>query len=960
MCLIPYGSSAAKNRIYDTIGIALLVLLVSLLLTSFKPVDLRTKALFEPSCRGAVNITINPNLCYAHIRVSSLLLGDYLAEDYTVEIFDPSGNSLGDTIPGIYAGHTLQAEVSHNLSNFSCSSSIAVFDESAPVLQIPEDKILACYEDTAPATTGQATAFDCTTVTVDYVDEVTETVCGNPKVNILRIWTARDAQGYTTVDTQHIDIIRAGSDDIRFPPDLDFTCAQYLDDSEIISPREHKAGIPTLVSNPRCGLIFTSKDQRVDLCGDPDNSFIILRKWTVLDACGNTIFTEDGAGNDNMQLIRVRDQTPPLIEPIANDLAANIRTADSGLGLCASTGFIPAPNIFDECNAVSIRIFSPIGELEYVNGVDGAEGGYIPAPGLTLGGPHLIQYEATDACGNVSNASISINVIDTDVPIMLCDQSVTVSLSLAGKGVLEPFMIDEGVRDNCCLEKMQIRWESDPILSFRDRIEMYCQSESRQAVLRAWDCYGNYNDCTATISTHDPLPARILTRPSEVIEVDCGSDRTIYADPQYLAPVFEDNCPQDIQYLVRDSLNECGTADLWREWMLQDHPDHPVLRVGQLVRFTDDEAPVLNIVPPAPFCDWDGDCLGTVNYALPVADNCNEILVISHKFSPDGGAFVEDSFGQITSAENGFLLTGDYPVGEHEIYITVADPCGNTSDGRYPLVVTDCTPPSIECLEAPEFFIGEDQQLVLSPEDFVASASDACSSFSLAFAASNAENIIYDCDSLGLREVVIWATDAKNNRSQCAVSLQIVSEGNGCQPLGRVEGNVLTESGTGIALVAVSLHGPDTLRTLTGADGRYLFEGVPLDTDYELVVHKGINAGNGVSGLDIIRISRHILGLDYLTNPLHILAADVNKSGNVSTIDILAARQVILGLATQFSNNPDTWRFVPANYVFENPGRPLQERVPETVNFKMTQTEMILDFTGIKYGDVNGSANPGK
>lgn len=961
MSLIPCGSWSAVNRSYKLISSYLLCAVFAFpALNGLTAANKTSGQAFEPTCLGAVNISLNPDLCYAHLKPSNLLVGDYVAEEYTLELFASGGVSLGDTIPGVYAGQTLTAEIRHNLSNFSCSTSISVYDMSPPVLQLPEDAVLTCTEEPDPSLTGTATASDCTPVSVTYSDEWTETLCGNPKVEILRIWTAVDAQGYTDVDTQMISIVRATAADLRFPPDQDFTCTQFRNDPRIIDATQNRSGIPTLVDNPRCGLIYTHQDRRINLCGDPESSFVILREWTVLDACGNEIFEVDGAGNGKMQLIRVLDKTAPVIEPVLQDLPATLSQEENGMAECSSVGFIPAPNVVDECNEVTIRIFTEVGELEYVNGQDGAAGGYIPFPGITLGGAHPIRYEVEDACGNSSEVTAMVEVIDNAVPILLCDNSVTVSLSLAGSGRLEPFMIDEGSRDNCCLDKMEIKWVDEPIISFRDRIEIYCQTAPRQAVMRVWDCNGNFNECTTTVSTHDPLPARILSTPPEVIELDCGTDQSAYWDAKFQAPLFEDNCPQDIQFLVRDSVNACGTYDLYREWTLQDHPDHPVLKVSQLIRFIDEEAPVITVTPQPPACDTDGDCLGEVVFPLTISDNCSESLTITHRFSQDGGAFVADPFGTIIQGPIGPQLTGNYPIGTHEIYITATDPCGNTSDGRFPLVVVDCTPPDLVCGEELEFFIGEDQQLVLSPEDFITSVSDACGAYTLTFADTGLEERIFDCDSLGVRQLSIWATDNRNNRSKCTIEFKVSSEGIGCQPVGTLQGRVVNRNDEGIALAEVSLNGPDTLRTVTNSEGYYLFQGVPLDTDFELVVAKNQNPGNGVSVLDIIRMSRHILGLNYLTDPYHIIAADVNNSGNISTLDIIAARRVILGLSTQFADNPNAWRFIPGDYVFMNPDRPLQERIPENVNFKLLLEETTINFTGVKYGDVNDSADPKK
>jgi hypothetical protein len=949
------SSVSAGYFFTNRISVFLPALTFLVVFTSFSSSSKRAD--FEPVCTAAVNVNINPNLCYAAISVSNILQGQYEASEYQLELFDSESNSLGDTIPGIYAGQTISAVVTHKLSNFTCSTTIKVYDQSAPKLSIPADIVLRCDQEPEAALTGTATADDCTPVDITYEDKWSETFCGNPKIQILRIWTAVDAQGLIDVDTQHIDIRRATSADIRFPADVEISCSDYLADTHLVNAEADKAGVPTLVDNSRCGLIYTHQDQKLPICGDLTTSFLIIRKWTVLDACGTQIFTTDGAGNDNLQFIRVVDRTPPVIEAVLEDLEANVRKEDNGYGVCSAVGFIPPPNVVDECNKVTIRIYSGVGELIYVNGKDGAEGGYIPFPGLRLGGPHQIFYEVEDACGNISNLSVSVKVIDEAEPILLCDSKVTVNLSLDGQGRLEPFMIDEGSRDNCCLDKMQIRWIDESVLSFRDRINIYCAVEPRQAVMRAWDCSGNFNDCVTTVVTHDPLPATFYSTPAEVIEVDCGSDLSVFQNPQYQAPIFQDNCPMDIRFSIRDSINNCGTTDLWREWRLQDHPDHPVLRFGQLVHLTDEEAPF--ILPPTTdtFCDSDGDCREMIRLEIMVSDNCDADLTLTHRFSFEGGAFSGDPYGKLVKEGNEYVLQGEYPVGEHEIYVTATDACGNNSQGRYPLVIKDCSPPVVVCRDKPEFMIGEDLQIVLSPEDFVASVTDSCNNYLLTFADSEAENRIFTCESLGQHEVTIWATDSENNRSICTVTFFIVADGLVCEPLGRLSGRITTETGAGVGMVMLELNGPDTLHTVTDPQGYYRFESVPMNVEYELTTEKKINPGNGVSVLDIIRISRHILGLETITSPYQLIAADVNRSGNISILDIITARRVILGLDEFFANNPNSWTFIPGDFTFTDPDHPLQERIPESLHFDLVLPESEIHLIGVKYGDVNGSAD---
>jgi hypothetical protein len=100
----------------------------------------------------------------------------------------------------------------------------------------------------------------------------------------------------------------------------------------------------------------------------------------------------------------------------------------------------------------------------------------------------------------------------------------------------------------------------------------------------------------------------------------------------------------------------------------------------------------------------------------------------------------------------------------------------------------------------------------------------------------------------------------------------------------------------------------------------------------------------------------HLMGENVITDPYRLIAADVNGSGTITTIDMLELRQLLLGMNDEMLSN-SSWRFVDADYVFTNPENPLAEDFPEYV-----EVENLLDcmqganFVAIKIGDLNGSA----
>ena len=86
-----------------------------------------------------------------------------------------------------------------------------------------------------------------------------------------------------------------------------------------------------------------------------------------------------------------------------------------------------------------------------------------------------------------------------------------------------------------------------------------------------------------------------------------------------------------------------------------------------------------------------------------------------------------------------------------------------------------------------------------------------------------------------------------------------------------------------------------------------------------------------------------------------MIAADVNNSKSISTLDLIQLRKLILGLDLQFLSNT-SWRFVDAAYIFPDPTKPWLEKFPEEVYFNKLASNGNANFVAIKIGDINASA----
>jgi hypothetical protein len=94
-----------------------------------------------------------------------------------------------------------------------------------------------------------------------------------------------------------------------------------------------------------------------------------------------------------------------------------------------------------------------------------------------------------------------------------------------------------------------------------------------------------------------------------------------------------------------------------------------------------------------------------------------------------------------------------------------------------------------------------------------------------------------------------------------------------------------------------------------------------------------------------------------LSTPYKIIAADVNHSGTVSTLDLVALRRVVLFIEDEFPNNT-SWRFVDADFVFPDPTDPFASSFPEVYTINGLTEDEVANFVGIKVGDVNNSGAP--
>ncbi|MCB0704182.1 MAG: T9SS type A sorting domain-containing protein [Saprospiraceae bacterium] len=381
--------------------------------------------------------------------------------------------------------------------------------------------------------------------------------------------------------------------------------------------------------------------------------------------------------------------------------------------------------------------------------------------------------------------------------------------------------------------------------------------------------------------------------------------------------------------VFQDGVNPQGISDGWIQHV-------------QIIKIIDTEVPEFD-VENFEVCSDAGNCVATVNLPEPDVIDCSDEVDITIQTNLPNGS----GYGPYT----------DVPLGEYWVLYTAYDNCGNISADLVTITVVDCIAMNIQCASGLSFALDADGTVTI-PASALDGGSTATCGVELAFAYSEdmlTTDRTFGCEDLGLVELIVWVEGSDGQQGFCAMLIEITDPLDACSQQIMIAGLMVTEDDEPVGEVMTDING-GFASMITSEDGLYEFQ-LATNSDYTVSPFKDIYPGNGISTLDMVLIQKHVLGLQLLDSPYKIIAADVNNSGSVTTLDLLEVQKMVLQINDQFTNNT-SWRFVDADYVFPDPTNPWFEAFPEVISYNNIQeSDLEADFIAVKIGDVNGSAN---
>ncbi|MFZ1381068.1 MAG: hypothetical protein WAS56_15475, partial [Saprospiraceae bacterium] len=506
------------------------------------------------------------------------------------------------------------------------------------------------------------------------------------------------------------------------------------------------------------------------------------------------------------------------------------------------------------------------------------------------------------------------------------------------------------------------------------------------------DQQGNSTQCTQLITVDNfanPFDENDITWPLDFDTTGLCDARILLPElltnPLYKQPTFSDDVCSKIGVSYSDhyfNSSPSSANKIYRVWKVIDWcqamSGSPTIFVDtQLIR-------IINTIPPTildgcrdtSLCSYDASCSDVaIRFPIKAEDDCNGPDELLYTFSID--LHSDGTIDWTTAGVAAYMVNRSWPVGTHRVTWEVEDLNGNISRCSFNAVLKNCKSPIAYCHYGiaigltPMDLNGngrfdpypvDNEMDTVWAKDIDAGSYNICGTgVKLSFSRDTSDKFkVFTCDHANTRQdVELWVTDIYGNQSYCRTYILVQDNNNvpicPANLTATVSGLITTEESQQVESVDVSMDKSKAEIVKSNFDGEYKFKTTQVGNNYEIKPEKNDDWLNGVTTADIVKIQKHILGINEITSPYKMIAADVNKSGTVTAKDISDLRKLILGVTADVSTNT-SWRFADATYPFRDAESAITEAFPESYKIVPLLSDMKVDFKGIKIGDLNESA----
>ncbi len=756
----------------------------------------------------------------------------------------------------------------------SCQTYIVVQDNVAPAITCPANKTIQCTDPTAPANNGTASATDnCQGSIMITFSDTLAAGTGATCVVLNRYWQARDLSGNVAVCIQKLNIQDTIAPVLSSTaPNDTINCYSLVPSPLLVTATDNCSdSVEVLLTQDTIGVA-------VGPCGA--YNFTIVRTRTAVDDCGNT--------TTHTRTITIIDEQAPQFLGMPDTVkifTANYPPNDSCSANIGLNEF-DVRQYLNDCqpdSAIAVTNDAPEGD------------GALSIAGNYPVGFYEIHFTATDACGNVGQDTIILQIIDNSIPTVVCNNNIIIALGSNGSATIIPEDVAlTGTTDNCAIDTMYL-----------SQTTFVCSElGTNPLTLFVVDVAGNLNSCTVDVEVTLGASAGFSLTTTATPESYFGSD-----DGTAIATATGGSGNFSFEWSTSDTTTTLANLSAGSYIVTVTDDDNGCIQTDTAI--VDEGAKIQVIVGNATGCQN-----GVITVPVTV-ENFFEVYTFAFTVNAgDGSVATITGVTNVNPALTGFMGN-----------VLPINNLGALWPGNgAPQNFTDGT----------KLF---DLQIQLSNSAAVGSAAPIT-------IVATPVDIEFNQDSVGAPVIVpIDATDGSVTINCAADAIEI---GGDIQTW-----RLPTQPVPG---VTVTLSGDVSATQTTGVPGTYLFSSIPNNSDVTLACSKATAGAAGISSADLLFIVNHIFGTQLLS-PYQWVAADVNTDGNISLNDYLRIQRVVLATDQHILGSQD-WKFVPKSYVFPSPN-PLSAPIPQTIVHAPADMDFLDDdFVAVRMGDVNGNITP--
>lgn len=184
--------------------------------------------------------------------------------------------------------------------------------------------------------------------------------------------------------------------------------------------------------------------------------------------------------------------------------------------------------------------------------------------------------------------------------------------------------------------------------------------------------------------------------------------------------------------------------------------------------------------------------------------------------------------------------------------------------------------------------------------------------------------------------------------------------------VGNISSQAMTLAGNEVEGTIFQLSEPDgsfTIDLPVDATGiASTIAGLSMGRMYYVEPVKTSDYANGLSSFEIFLTQRYLMGFEVpqVTDPLQVVAMDMNCSQSVSTIDLYLMQRLLLNDDLTEVPGCNSWTFVPDSHVFADDWNETGVFPAPRRAEVMLESDTMVMFTAVKTGDILNSADPGR